>query len=154
MNDEDDTERPEERSAAGSRGGWSVGRWLALNAMANESSYVKDPRRARRLVIRDVVLAIIAMCALVGDDTFPDPWGTICALTVGGFLGMGLLPGVRRAVAYRSGWLDGRAQMVAALDESVRRGMTPGEWLRGELARDYAVMGITCPPDLDEEAGP
>jgi len=151
MNDQDDTEHPEEPSAAGSPGGWSVGRWLVRNAMANESSYVKDPRRARRLVIRDVVLAIIAMCALAGDDTFPAPWGTICGLAVGGFLGMGLLPGVRRAMSYRTGWLDGRSAFVTARNEAIHRGMSEVQWLVGEMERDFAVMGLSPPQVVVEE---
>lgn len=77
-------------------------------------------------------------------------WVDHSGALVGAFVGMGLFGGVRRALAYKTGWLDGRFAMMAAMDEAARRDMSGGDWLRGELARQYAVMGFP-PPDLDDE---
>lgn len=57
-----------------------------------------------------------------------------------------------RAVAYRSGWLEGRTAMVAALAEAHRRDMHPREWLQAQLEADLALLGID-PGELPSHTG-
>lgn len=49
------------------------------------------------------------------------------------------MPFVRKA-AWNAGWFSGRGQMVASLDEGLRRGLTLNEWLISEAERDYASL--------------
>lgn len=122
-------------------------------SVRNERALVNEPRRAHRLMLRDLLWLVVALACvfarpMVGDGAL---WALSCML-VGWFVGMGALARTRRAQSYRSGWLAGRSAMVGALAESQRRGMHPNDWLRGEFTRDAAMLGIPLPPD--DEEGP
>jgi hypothetical protein len=123
----------------------------------------RSQRTDRMLVAHDhahwrAVLALdLAMFlgAVVGWATLPVTSGTwlgvLAAVVVGLQIGRAGIAGLRRAQAYRSGWLAGRVAFVSAMAEAQRRGMRPSDWLAAELARDYAVMGLDPHdlPDLD-----
>ena len=47
----------------------------------------------------------------------------------------------RRALAYRRGWLDGRANLRSSMYEATLRDMTPEEWMNAELDRDARALG-------------
>ena len=72
----------------------------------------------------------------------------VAAIFVGIELGRTAILSARRAQAYRSGWLAGRQQMVMAMVEAQRRGITPVEWLTAEAERDWAVLGLD-PDDVN-----
>lgn len=65
--------------------------------------------------------------------------------------GWGVSSGLRRQGAYRNGWLAGRQQMVHALAEAQRRGLSPQDWLMSELERDSAVLGVRLDLELGDE---
>lgn len=49
---------------------------------------------------------------------------------------VGVGSGWRRRMAYRRGWFEGRRAMHDSMHEAAQRGLTPGEWLVGEMERD------------------
>jgi hypothetical protein len=104
-----------------------------------------DRRRWVQVMVFDLVFFLAAVISwalyprLWGHDSW---WALVAGCVVGFQLGRCAILTFRRSGAYRSGWLHGRQQMVFALAEAQRRGMTPIEWMEGELARDYAVLGV------------
>lgn len=95
---------------------------------------------------------VVAMLGLQLLD--PGPLRVACAVLVGLQVGRAGIISARRALAYRSGWMDGRAAMVQSMGEAMRRRMDLNEWLRGEAERDMATLGIPVmfmdePPDGD-----
>lgn len=97
----------------------------------------------RWLLVRGFALFGLGIVALTTMTINGDSWWQMAASGyLGGLVGIVALGGLRRATAYRSGWLEGREAMIAALSESLRRGMTPQEWLVSEYTRDMATMGL------------
>lgn len=84
----------------------------------------------------------LALVCLVTYDMLPGPLATLAWMVVAIFVGMGALALTRRMMAYRSGWINGRRQMISSLIEAERRGIDQSEWLEGEIARDFATLGI------------
>jgi hypothetical protein len=118
---------------------------LARRSIENERALVENPDRARYLRRRDVVLMLLAFGSIFASNALdPGPVQGVATALVGMFVGTGLLIGLRRAQAYRSGWLAGRLTMVEALVEAQRNGESPDDWLRGEYARDMMVLGIVA----------
>jgi hypothetical protein len=115
---------------------------LVRHSMRNTRAFVDEPHRARRLMLTEGLLFIIALSANVVRDWL-DGWEQIAAMLVSSIvLGTWAFAATRRGQAYQHGWLDGRMRMVDALRESVRRGHSLEDWLDGELQRDYFVMGV------------
>lgn len=126
---------------------------LVKRSQKRERSFVDAPQRARRLMLRDAILAVLALAVVMTHD-LADSWlGTLLSIIFGGLVGVGLMSATRRAMSYRSGWLDGRMAFVNSLSEAMRRDMTPDEWLAAELARDYAVMGFPAQPPPPDNGG-
>jgi hypothetical protein len=112
-----------------------------------------DRRRWWFVAVTDLTLFVLAVVSWalwpLTHDTW---WGIAGGCLIGVQLGRSGICALRRANAYRSGWLRGRSQMVYALAEAQRRGMSPQDWLEGELLRDWAVLGIdpeTMPDQKD-----
>jgi len=118
--------------------------WSVARAHRTERSYVAgETRRLRWISVGELALFGLTVIALVGVQALAPGWTTLaCSLLVGLQVGRLGLISARRAMSYRSGWLDGRVAFVSAMSEAQRRGMSPGDWLAAELARDYAVLGI------------
>lgn len=108
-----------------------------------EEMYVRGDKGAAR---RELGLAVVGFVVLVaawnaaswGDDT---TWGEAAGLIFVG-LAIGLVPfaALRRAQAYRRGWMDGRRALATSLDEATRRGMSHREWVLAELERDWNTL--------------
>lgn len=128
---------------------------LAQRTTQNERALIESHERARRLMLRESALFVLALVAVFFRPISDGPlWLWIPAsLLVGCLVGWGALSGTRRAFAFRNGWLDGRAQMIGALSEAMKRGLTLDEWIRSELARDSAALGITIELPDDDERG-
>lgn len=127
---------------------------LVERSRRHERTLVDDHRGARRLMRREFALFLIVLSALFWREQSDGGWLDVAgALLVALFVGWGALAGTRRALSYRNGWLDGRAQMVGALTEAVHRGIPATDWLRGELERDYSVLGVRTIVLADEEEG-
>lgn len=130
---------------------------IVQRTIDSQEALVARPYSARREGARvTAILAVVLFASSAPIWAEPaSPIAVVAGLVMAGAAGWGVIAGLRVKLAYRSGWLDGRAQMVRALAESMRRGHTPQEWLEGELVRDYAVLGLD--PELalglDEEAG-
>jgi hypothetical protein len=122
---------------------------LARRAATRESVLVSHPDRMRAEVIRaGAVLVVLAGAASAPLWTSPGSWGDVLAgLVLAVLAGGSVVSWLRAKMAYRAGWLDGRAQMVAALSETMRRGYSLEEWLEAELERDFRVIGARA----DEE---
>jgi len=84
--------------------------------------------------------ASIAVLAAAPDDS---PWRTVAAAFLGLQIAATCTGISRRLRVYRSGWLQGRAQMVASLAEASRRGMTLQEWAVSQAEKDARTMGLT-----------
>lgn len=77
-----------------------------------------------------VQLTVGIFIALGGWDNF----AVGLMLAIFGFVTMGQVWRDRRW--FNTGWITGRAQMVATLAEAQARGLHPIEWLIGEMERD------------------
>jgi hypothetical protein len=124
---------------------WSLTSWSSARAQRTERSWVAgETHRLRWIAMGELALFIATIGALLLVQWPGTPWQLRlpASLLVGCQVGRVGLLAVRRAGAYRSGWLDGRSAFVAAMGEAQRRGMAPGDWLAAELARDYAVLGV------------
>ena len=119
---------------------WSVDRTRRTDAM-----FVMEPTPgyARRVLLLDVLAFLMALICWGLVSQLHGWERTVAAVVIGLQLGRAGITSFRRASAYRSGWLRGRSQMVGAMIEARNRGMSPSDWLAGELARDYSVLGIT-----------
>lgn len=115
---------------------------LAKRSRRNEQTLVDEPRRARRLMLRDLALFVIVIAATWIDDTATGWLDLVALLIVGVYVGWGAFQTTRKMLAYRSGWLDGRAALIHSLAEARRRGLDGETWVELELARDISVMGI------------
>lgn len=95
------------------------------------------------IVIIDLVMFLAAVLAWVFTRGLgPGRLAFTLTMLVGLQLGRTGFMTVRRASAYRHGWLRGRSAMVNSMDEASRRGMSVDEWLQTELARDCMVLGV------------
>jgi hypothetical protein len=122
-------------------------------SIANERSFVDDPQRARKLLRRDIALAVLALTSIIVANGAIDiePLQGLATAIVGAFVGVGLFVGMQRATAYRRGWLAGRGQMIGSMSEAFHRGMSLDQWVQAELTRDFAVMGIEPKHRLDDD---
>lgn len=121
-----------------------------------ERVLVEQPRRARAVFIRGVVaFAVVFGSFVVMQWTDPGPLHALCSVIVGGWLGWNATALFARALAYRSGWSDGREVMIASMSEAMRRGLTMNDWLIGEMERDAAVYGFNpyAEPPEEERGG-
>lgn len=131
---------------------------IARRSIERQGSLVSRPesmRQERAKLVALLALVLFASSAPIWSE--PGSWPAVLASFLLAVLAGSSVVGILRVkLAYRSGWLDGRAAMVRALSEAMGRGMSPQAWLEGELARDYAVLGLD--PELargleDEEDG-
>ena len=115
---------------------------LFLRQKRNEQTGVAEPHRLRRLWRYDMAIFLVLMIALMGVSfTPPGEWlHVVIGAVVGSIVGINLFRTLHRARAYQRGWLDGRKQMVASMEEAMRRRMDIEDWLQGELERDFHVM--------------
>lgn len=128
-----------------------LNRWAA-RTLRNERALVEDPARARRVWLSSAALFLLALAAILTRLWWApgSSWDLAAGLVLGSLAGWGALCGFVRMAAYRSGWLDGRHQMIRALAEGLDRGMAPEEWLQSEYERDLYVLGVG-PATLPEE---
>lgn len=132
-------------------------RWLDRltdRSLAEEKAYVAgESRRVRWMTVRAGAFALTTWGSLVVATGWTSaPWWLhlVTAMLLGWAVGLLPMRTLRRALAYRNGWLDGRQAMVVALAEAMRRGMSWDDWLSGEYARDAVIMGVP-PGQRDEE---
>lgn len=86
--------------------------------------------------------AAVACVAMIPE--WVDAHSTVVrvALTAATFLSLfGALAGLTAARSFRTGWVSGRGQMIAALKEARHRGLSLDEWVAAEVARDKATLG-------------
>lgn len=118
--------------------------WSLDRAHRTERSYVtQETERLRWITVGELLLFGLTVASVWIIQATGPSWITVlCGVLVGLQVGRAGLVSTRRAMAYRSGWLDGRTAFVSAMGEAQRRGMRPQDWLAAELARDYAVLGL------------
>lgn len=104
-------------------------------------------------MLRELVTFVIVLAALVIRPAAAGMLSALVIVVVGFYVGASALSATRRAHAYRSGWLDGRARMIDALREAMQRGHTLEDWIGGELARDYAALGVDPTRENEREGG-
>ena len=121
--------------------------WERLSQFQNRDMVALVARENRWFGVRTAVSLTVSLVALWFAMNTASWWSVLAAGWLGLCLGRLVLVTLRRAAAYRSGWVDGRTAMVAALSESMRRGMSPEDWLRAEYVRDMAMLGVG-PEDL------
>jgi hypothetical protein len=119
-----------------------------------ERAGVENPRLIRRFVIVGAVWWGVAFACLflVQLDHAPLVLSAVTGPLLGCYIGLSALKRTTRALAYRSGWLDGRTAMVSALSEAMRREWPIEDWLRGELERDMAVIAGRVGHEEEDEA--
>jgi hypothetical protein len=109
----------------------------------DEVALVDNPDRMRWIVLRGMVnfVASVAALAVYQHTDFKLVAATFLGLQIGRIA----FVTVRRPVAYRNGWIDGRRTMMSSLGESQRRGMPLDDWMLGEAERDLSIftgMGV------------
>lgn len=115
---------------------------LARRETRLTQAYVDEPHLLRGMFLRGVAALVVAIALIVAINYFPSSsfYFTLCSVSIAWLLGNSALRHLRNAQAYRNGWLDGRMQMISALSESMNRGMSPDEWIEGEMERDREVL--------------
>lgn len=98
---------------------------------------------ARRVLLVDLAAFVASVGAWTALALLDGWWRLLAGIIIGLQLGRASIVAYRRAAAYRTGWLRGRSQMLHAMVEAHRRGLSMHEWLDSELSRDYAVLGLT-----------
>ena len=86
---------------------------------------------------RGLVIAVIWMFATLYASAYaPNPWavGILAVLAA-----VGSMCSLRRALAYKNGWLRGRRELREALTGALQAGTTIQEWLLTEMDRDFNV---------------
>ena len=117
-----------------------VGRSV-LREKRDTEVFIEEPGRARRVFLKGVARLVLSWGALVVMIWAPPGLvSTLAGGVVGAFVGPVALSGMKRAGAYRDGWLRGRTDMVAAMVEAERRGLTPAEWLAAEHEKTVSVL--------------
>lgn len=123
--------------------GWvdRLGEWSVERQYRNWRVMVRgDHRRVRRWMVLNLVrtLAVLAFLTSWHGNDWPIPWwlDVPAYVYVCGFLGWTALNlNVKPAGAYRSGYLEGRRDLLMGMDEARRRGMSHQEWLDAERER-------------------
>lgn len=111
--------------------------------LRNERRLVEDPVGARRFAILSMLVFLgVFGCFVIVQWADPGPLVALCSAIIGGYLGWNALGTYGRAMAYRSGWLDGRTRMVSGLIEAMNRGMTLNDWLIAERDLQDHVLGL------------
>ena len=130
--------------------------WSIDRARRTERSYVAgEARRLWWITVGELALFVVTIAAMLALQLSSSIVVTMASsLLVGLQVGRAGIVSMRRASAFRTGWLDGRVAFVHAMAEAQRRGMTPQEWLEAELVRDYATLGVEAEivhgdPDAD-----
>lgn len=118
-----------------------------------EEVLVTGPRSAMvKLWVWTAIKAVVVLgCWVFVWDRNTEQWWPdgIAACVVGLAVGLTVFDIVRRAVAYRRGWNNGRHAMRMTMFEAMRRGMSPVEWAVAELERD----GFAVTVKRDDESG-
>lgn len=105
---------------------------------------VHEPHKHRRILALTIAPFIIGMTAVVAMSADEYSWYRIAAGPVFGLLiAWASLSAKARFHAYRNGWLEGRAMMMVALDEALRRGLTVTEWAQSQAEQDAVLNGGT-----------
>jgi hypothetical protein len=108
-----------------------------------EQVSVAEPENLRRLFLIDVglfgsLLVTLAIGWSTDNNVVDAITGTSLLVII--MVAWWFLRSTVRSRAYRNGYLDGRAQMIASITEAMMRGMTPEEWVRLEVERDEKVI--------------
>lgn len=115
--------------------------WLYLREKRSEQTGVVEPERLRHLFRYDMaIFALLVTTVILRSALSPGLLDTTAGVVGGAIVGMHLLRTTRRARAYQRGWLDGRKQMIASMEEAMRRDINMQDWLHGEIERDLWVM--------------
>lgn len=127
--------------------------WWVDRSIASQRSAVDEPHLFRRVLLRvGVLFLVVLFCALIRLWWAPgSQWDVVTGAVLGALAALGALHGLSRAMAYRDGWLRGRAAMVAALGEARERGMSLDDWLAGELERDLGRFAFRRPDDGSDD---
>lgn len=101
-------------------------------------------------VVRSMGAIVAVLVAAFGAIFAGEPFAVFGQLVIATVAGLAVSSGLRRKTAFRNGWLEGRRQMVEAMLEAQRRGLSPADWMRSEAERDAAVLGIDARDLLGE----
>lgn len=78
---------------------------------------------------------------LIGTAVVGVLFGQYLMALLVGMLALNLVSsGIRARTSYRAGWYSGRADLLLAMQEADRRGLTQAEWLAGVAERDTALL--------------
>lgn len=117
---------------------WTLDQMRRTEAML----VANDRRHQRRVIALDVAMWLLGMAALVAYPWVAGGWRFACGVMLGVMMGRLTLTGLKRAQAYRRGWLHGRQAMTLSMLEAMRRGMSLDEWVVAEMRRDQALLGV------------
>ncbi len=112
---------------------------------APDDLLVRAPHKHRRILVMSVMPFIVGMAAVVALSLDGDGnhWYGFAAGPVFGLLiAWSSTNTLARFRAYRDGWLEGRAAMIAALIEAGKRRLTVAEWMQAQAEQDAALMGV------------
>lgn len=116
----------------------SVFTWWVRRATADEESFVKDHQRARRLGRRTSLNFGVGLVAVLVANYLVD-W-SLALIWVNGVYGLitatWASSALRRAHAFRDGWLDGRVEMMQALHQADRAGVPTEVFIQQQMIKD------------------
>lgn len=112
--------------------------WWIKRAMADEECFVKDHQRARRLAGR-TPLKFVAGIVAVLIANYLVGW-SLALIWVNGVYGLitatWASSALRRAHAFRDGWVDGRVEMMQALHQADRAGVPVEVFIQQQMIKD------------------
>lgn len=127
--------------------------WFIRKSVArfnrDAESMVHEPRRARWLVWRGALGFLFALGMLLGEDMFSGTLGVLCGSLLGIWIGATTFGGLRRAMVYRDGWIEGRQQVMASLPQLLSGQVDYDQWTRAHMASDLQAMGLSPTQTFD-----
>lgn len=103
-------------------------------------------------VLMVTFLSGIGSMLILNNASRDSGWRTVASGIIGLVVAIASMATAKRMQAYRSGWFEGRGQMVASLVEASQRGLSTQEWLRSQAEKDAALMfGVVWSPKSEED---
>lgn len=116
-----------------------VDRWAHRAVTQQKTLVERGPEAARGLLLRGALMFLVGLTSLVGANWLPEPYDTFAWMVLGWMVGTSFLGQLRRATAYRNGWLDGRLKMLQGIQHS----SGPEEWVKHQYEYDMVhVLGL------------
>ena len=102
----------------------------------------------RGMLLRGVAGYSAGLLGLWLHDSPNDVLNLIGLLLLAMFIVAGAMSGLNLARSYRDGWLDGHRDAIDSMPPMLRGDLQGSEWMRRQMAKELAAMGLGDPEAL------